>query len=178
VVWRLPYFDCISSAASAAKSAPVSVVGSIWSEGRVHDGRQVQARELAGQRLQRVLVRQVVDVQTRAPEHRDLRRDRLALLLATLLEGLQGAGDAHHHSNAVSAFSACSTIGKAGCSSMKCRYSAIGLFLGPTPADPFRHRRQAEDGLRVVQHLRQCRGRCDTALSMHLKPIRTRLRPM
>ena len=58
-------------------------------EGRIHDRQQVQARELAGQRFQRVFVFRVVDVQATAPQHRDLQCDHLTLLRSELLERLQ-----------------------------------------------------------------------------------------
>jgi hypothetical protein len=60
-------------------------------ERRAHDCQQVQARELAGRRFQRVFVIRVVDVQPTATKHRDLQCGDLTLLHAELLEGLERA---------------------------------------------------------------------------------------
>lgn len=74
---------------SAPKSVPMPIVGC-----RVDGCQQVQARELAGQRLQRVLVRRVIDARAAALQHRDLLCHHLSLLNSEYLENLKGTSDA------------------------------------------------------------------------------------
>lgn len=63
----------------------------------------MQARELPGQRLERVLLIAVVDIQPALALHGDLEGDVPHLGWTDLLEGIQGAGDVHHHVRAKAA---------------------------------------------------------------------------